>query len=143
MSMISFDGQVVIVTGAGAGLGRSHALQFAARGAKVVVNDFGGGRDGTGGSTAAADAVVAEIEAAGGEAMANGADVSDYAAVEQMVMQTVEKWGRIDILVNNAGILRDKSFTKMSLDDFRLVVLTHDVSKVGQHGSDARQLGTH
>jgi len=82
MSVISFDGQVVIVTGAGAGLGRSHALQFAARGAKVVVNDFGGARDGSGGSTAAADAVVAEIEAAGGEAIANGADVSDYAAVE-------------------------------------------------------------
>lgn len=125
MSVISFDGQVVIVTGAGAGLGRSHALQFAERGAKVVVNDFGGARDGSGGSTAAADAVVAEIEAAGGEAMANGADVSDYAAVEQMVMQTIEKWGRIDVLVANAGILRDKSFAKMEMDDFLKVINVH------------------
>lgn len=125
MSVISFDGQVVIVTGAGAGLGRSHALQFAARGAKVVVNDFGGARDGSGGSTAAADAVVAEIEAAGGEAIANGADVSDYAAVEAMVMQTMEKWGRIDVLVANAGILRDKSFAKMEMDDFLKVINVH------------------
>lgn len=122
---IRFDGQVVIVTGAGAGLGRSHALQFAARGAKVVVNDFGGARDGTGGSTAAADAVVKEIEAAGGEAMANGADVSDFAAVQAMVDQVMARWGRIDVLVANAGILRDKSFAKMDMPDFEKVIDVH------------------
>ncbi len=122
---IRFDGQVVIVTGAGAGLGRSHALQFAARGAKVVVNDFGGARDGTGGSTAAADAVVNEIEAAGGEAMANGADVSDFSSVQAMVDQVMAKWGRIDVLVANAGILRDKSFAKMDMPDFEKVIDVH------------------
>lgn len=122
---IRFDGQVVIVTGAGAGLGRSHALQFAARGAKVVVNDFGGARDGTGGSTAAADAVVREIEAAGGEAMANGADVSDFSSVQAMVDQVMAKWGRIDVLVANAGILRDKSFAKMDMPDFAKVIDVH------------------
>ena len=122
---IRFDGQVVIVTGAGAGLGRSHALQFAARGAKVVVNDFGGARDGTGGSTAAADAVVKEIEAAGGEAMANGADVSDFSSVQAMVDQVMAKWGRIDVLVANAGILRDKSFAKMDMPDFEKVIDVH------------------
>ncbi|MFN3262425.1 MAG: SDR family NAD(P)-dependent oxidoreductase [Pikeienuella sp.] len=122
---IRFDGQVVIVTGAGAGLGRSHALQFAARGAKVVVNDFGGARDGTGGSTAAADAVVKEIEAAGGEAMANGADVSDFSSVQAMVDQVMAKWGRIDVLLANAGILRDKSFAKMDMPDFEKVIDVH------------------
>ncbi len=122
---IRFDGQVVIVTGAGAGLGRSHALQFAARGAKVVINDFGGSRDGTGGSSAAAEAVVKEIEAAGGEAIANGADVSDYEQVKAMVAQTMAKWGRIDALVANAGILRDKSFAKMEMADFIKVVNVH------------------
>ncbi|MEX2519115.1 MAG: SDR family NAD(P)-dependent oxidoreductase [Paracoccaceae bacterium] len=122
---ITFEGQVVIVTGAGAGLGRSHALQFAARGAKVVVNDFGGARDGGGGSTAAADAVVAEIKAAGGEAIANDADVSDFAAVQAMVDQTMKTWGRIDVLVANAGILRDKSFAKMEMADFVTVVNVH------------------
>ncbi|QIE56387.1 SDR family NAD(P)-dependent oxidoreductase [Pikeienuella piscinae] len=122
---ISFKDQVVIVTGAGAGLGRSHALQFAARGAKVVVNDFGGARDGTGGSTSAADAVVAEIVAAGGEAIANDADVSDYDAVKMMADQAVAKWGRIDVLVANAGILRDKSFAKMEIADFIKVLNVH------------------
>lgn len=122
---ITFEGQVVMVTGAGAGLGRSHALQFAARGAKVVVNDFGGTRDGGGGSTEAADAVVAEIKAAGGEAIANGADVSDFAAVQAMVDQTMKTWGRIDVLVANAGILRDKSFAKMEMTDFVTVVNVH------------------
>lgn len=122
---IRFDGQVVIVTGAGAGLGRSHALQFAARGAKVVVNDFGGARDGTGGSSAAAEAVVKEIEAAGGEAIANGADVSDFSAVQAMAAQTMDKWGRIDVLVANAGILRDKSFAKMEMPDFEKVIDVH------------------
>ena len=122
---IRFDGQVAIVTGAGGGLGREHALALAARGAKVVVNDLGGARDGSGGSATAAEAVVAEIEAAGGEAMANAASVTDAAAVAAMVAEVMARWGRIDILVNNAGILRDKSFAKMELADFRLVMDVH------------------
>ncbi|WP_426018590.1 SDR family NAD(P)-dependent oxidoreductase [Brevundimonas sp. DWR2-3-1b1] len=120
-----FDGQVAIVTGAGGGLGREHALALAERGAKVVVNDLGGARDGSGGSASAAEAVVAEIEAAGGEAIANAASVTDYAAVQAMVDQAMAKWGRIDILVNNAGVLRDKSFAKMEIEDFRFVVDVH------------------
>jgi len=120
-----FDGRVAIVTGAGGGLGRCHALALAERGAKVVVNDLGGARDGTGGSATAAEGVVKEIEALGGEAMADGASVTDYAAVEAMVARTMERWGRVDILVNNAGVLRDKSFAKMDLDDFRFVVDVH------------------
>lgn len=122
---IRFDGQVAIVTGAGGGLGREHALALAARGAKVVVNDLGAARDGSGGSATAAEAVVAEIEAAGGEAMANAASVTDSAAVEAMVAEVMARWGRIDILVNNAGILRDKSFAKMELADFQLVMDVH------------------
>lgn len=123
--MITFDEQVAIVTGAGHGLGRSHALALAERGARVVVNDLGGGRDGTGASSEAATAVVAEIEAAGGEAMANGADVTDPVAVDAMVDETLAKWGRVDILVNNAGILRDKSFANLERSDFDLVVNVH------------------
>ena len=123
--MITFDEQVAIVTGAGHGLGRSHALALAERGARVVVNDLGGGRDGTGASSEAAAAVVAEIEAAGGEAMANGADVTDPVAVDAMVDETLAKWGRVDILVNNAGILRDKSFANLERSDFDLVVNVH------------------
>lgn len=122
---LDFSGQVAIVTGAGGGLGREHALALAARGAKVVVNDLGGARDGSGSSMSAAEAVVAEIEAAGGEAMANGASVTDRDAVKAMVEDVMARWGRIDILVNNAGILRDKSFAKMELDDFQLVVDVH------------------
>ena len=122
---LRFDGRVAIVTGAGGGLGREHALALAARGAKVVVNDLGSARDGAGSSTTAADAVVAEIEAAGGEAMANGASVTDAEAVQAMVDAAVAKWGRIDILVNNAGVLRDKTFAKMTLEDFRFVVDVH------------------
>jgi NAD(P)-dependent dehydrogenase (short-subunit alcohol dehydrogenase family) len=122
---ISLKNKVAIVTGAGGGLGRQHALALATRGAKVVVNDFGGARDGSGGSSTAAQVVVAEIQALGGEAMANPASVTDMVAVQAMVAATMEKWGRIDILVNNAGILRDKSFTKMELDDFRMVMEVH------------------
>ncbi|WP_018906275.1 SDR family NAD(P)-dependent oxidoreductase [Variovorax paradoxus] len=124
-STIDFKGRVAIVTGAGGGLGRQHALALAARGARVVVNDLGGARDGSGGSVSAAQAVVDEIEAAGGEAMANGASVTDFEAVQAMVKQAVDAWGRVDILVNNAGILRDKSFAKMELADFKLVVDVH------------------
>ncbi|WAC58585.1 SDR family NAD(P)-dependent oxidoreductase [Brevundimonas sp. SL130] len=122
---IRFDGQVAIVTGAGGGLGREHALALAARGAKVVVNDLGGARDGSGGSATAAEAVVAEIEAAGGEAMANAASVTDFAAVQAMVAAAMTKWGRVDLLVNNAGVLRDRTFAKMEIEDFRFVVEVH------------------
>ncbi|QKX17897.1 SDR family NAD(P)-dependent oxidoreductase [Microbulbifer sp. YPW1] len=127
---ISFEGKVAIVTGAGNGLGRSHALELARRGAKVVVNDLGGARDGSGGSLTAAESVVAEIEAAGGEAIANGANVTDYQQVQDMVKEAAERWGRVDILVNNAGILRDKSFAKAPMDDFNLVVNVHLMGSV-------------
>lgn len=119
---VNYQGQVAIVTGAGAGLGRSHALALAARGAKVVVNDLGS-KDGF--LSVGSLAVVAEIEAAGGEAIANGANVANMSQVEAMVAQTMEKWGRVDILVNNAGILRDKSFGNMPIEDFQLVVDVH------------------
>ena len=122
---IDFKGRVAIVTGAGGGVGRAHALALAARGARVVVNDLGGARDGSGGSVSAAEAVVAEIRAAGGEAIANGASVTDFDAVQAMVAQAMDTWGRVDVLVNNAGILRDKTFAKMDLADFRLVVEVH------------------
>jgi NAD(P)-dependent dehydrogenase (short-subunit alcohol dehydrogenase family) len=122
---IRYDDQVVIVTGSGNGLGRSHALALASRGAKVVVNDLGGSVSGDGISSAAALETVAMIEAAGGEAIANGGNVAKMDQVEAMVAQAVEKWGRVDILVNNAGILRDKSFVKMGMDDFQLVVDVH------------------
>jgi NAD(P)-dependent dehydrogenase (short-subunit alcohol dehydrogenase family) len=122
---IRYDDRVAIVTGAGQGLGRSHAIELARRGARVVVNDLGGAKDGTGASSEAALSVVAEIEAQGGEAIANGANVASYDEVEAMVRQATEQWGRVDILVNNAGILRDKSFLKGSLDDFRLVLDVH------------------
>jgi len=122
---IDFKGRVAIVTGAGGGLGKQHALALAARGAKVVVNDLGGDVHGVGGSVSAAQAVVDEIRAAGGEAIVNGASVTDFEAVQAMVQQAMDTWGRVDILVNNAGILRDKSFAKMDLADFRLVVDVH------------------
>jgi NAD(P)-dependent dehydrogenase (short-subunit alcohol dehydrogenase family) len=128
--MISFDEQVAIVTGAGAGLGRSHALALAERGARVLINDLGGNMDGTGGSSAAAEAVVAEIEAAGGEAMANGANVSDLEQVQAMVSAVMDRWDRVDILVNNAGILRDKSFHNMDLADFQTVIDVHLMGSV-------------
>jgi NAD(P)-dependent dehydrogenase (short-subunit alcohol dehydrogenase family) len=122
---IRFDGKVVIVTGAGGGLGRCHALEFAKRGAKVVINDLGGSVDGTGGNSKAAEAVVAEITAAGGTAIANGASVTDDAGVANLVKQTMDAFGRIDVLIANAGILRDKSFAKMELKDFDAVVQVH------------------
>ena len=116
---MDFTGRVAIVTGAGGGLGRQHALALAARGAKVVVNDLGG-----------AQSVVDDILAAGGEALANAASVTDFVAVQAMVQQAVDAWGRVDILVNNAGILRDKSFAKMELADFQLVVDVHLMGSV-------------
>ena len=122
---IRYDGKVAIVTGAGGGLGKSHALALAARGAKVVVNDLGGAVDGTGGSLSAAETVVKEIVDAGGEAIADGANVTKADEVDAMVKAAMDKWGRVDILVNNAGILRDKSFAKMDLADFKLVIDVH------------------
>jgi NAD(P)-dependent dehydrogenase (short-subunit alcohol dehydrogenase family) len=122
---IRFDGRVAIVTGAGNGLGRAHALGLAKRGARVVVNDFGGARDGRGGSSGPAEAVVEEIRQAGGEAIADPADVSDFEQVSAMVENANAKWGHVDLLVANAGILRDKSFAKMEPDDFRKVVDVH------------------
>jgi len=127
---IRFDDQVVIVTGSGNGLGKSHALEFARRGARVVVNDLGGARDGSGASSDAAQAVVEEIERHGGEAIANGANVADFAQVEAMVGEAIDKWGRVDVLVNNAGILRDKTFAKMDLADFQMVVDVHLMGSV-------------
>jgi NAD(P)-dependent dehydrogenase (short-subunit alcohol dehydrogenase family) len=121
---IRFDGRVAIVTGAGGGLGRAYALGLARRGARVVVNDLGGSRDGTGHSDAAAK-VVEEIEALGGEALANGGSVTDYAQMEAMVAAAKEKWGGVHILINNAGVLRDKSFANMEPEDFRFVVDVH------------------
>ncbi len=122
---VDFKGRVAIVTGAGGGLGEQHALALAARGARVVINDLGGARDGSGSSASAAQAVVARITAAGGKAIANSASVTDFPAVQAMVQQAMDTWGRVDILVNNAGILRDKTFAKMELDDFRLVLDVH------------------
>jgi NAD(P)-dependent dehydrogenase (short-subunit alcohol dehydrogenase family) len=121
---ISFEGRVAIVTGAGGGLGRAYALGLAARGAKVVVNDLGAARDGSGQSDAAL-AVVAEIEAAGGTAMADGGNVTDFAQMQAMVDKVKADWGGVHILINNAGILRDKSFAKMEMADFRLVLDVH------------------
>jgi NAD(P)-dependent dehydrogenase (short-subunit alcohol dehydrogenase family) len=122
---IRFDGKVAIVTGGGNGLGRHHSLQLAARGAKVVVNDLGGSVDGSGGSVSAAEAVAKEIRDGGGEAIGNGADITKLDQVDAMVAEAKAKWGRVDILINNAGILRDKSFAKMTMDDFKKVVDVH------------------
>lgn len=123
--MVDLSGRVAIVTGAGGGLGREHALLLARQGAKVLVNDLGGATDGTGGSLSAAEKVVSEIKLNGGEAFANGASVTDYSDVQAMVAEAVDRWGRVDILVNNAGILRDRTFAKMDLADFRAVVDVH------------------
>ena len=128
---ITFKDRVAIVTGAGGGLGRCHALDLAKRGAKVVVNDLGGNVDGSDdGSLSAAQQVVEEIKAGGGEAMANGASVTDRDQVDAMVKEVMDTYGRIDILVNNAGILRDKSFTKVEEEDFRMVLEVHLMGSV-------------
>jgi NAD(P)-dependent dehydrogenase (short-subunit alcohol dehydrogenase family) len=121
---IRFDDKVAIVTGAGGGLGRAYALELAKRGAKVVVNDLGGARDGTGHSDAALK-VVEEIKAAGGEAMSNGGSVTEYEQMVEMVAKAKEAWGGVHILINNAGVLRDKSFAKMEPADFKFVVDVH------------------
>ena len=125
MADIDFNGRVAIITGAGGGLGRAHALALAARGAKVVVNDLGGDVHGAGGDASPAQKVVDEITSNGGEAIVDGSDITDAAAVEKLVEDVKGKWGRIDILINNAGILRDKSFAKMELDDVRKVLEVH------------------
>lgn len=122
---ITFKGKVAIVTGAGGGLGKCHALELAARGARVVVNDLGGSADGSGHSDTPAQKVVDEIVAAGGEAIANYASVSDEQGAASIVEDAVSKWGRIDVLINNAGILRDKSFSKVNMEDFRKVMDVH------------------
>jgi NAD(P)-dependent dehydrogenase (short-subunit alcohol dehydrogenase family) len=122
---IRFDGRVAIVTGAGNGLGRAHARALAERGAKVVVNDLGGTGQGDGASASVAETVAEEIRSAGGEAVADGADISQAGEVEAMVAKAMERWGRVDILVNNAGITRDKSFAKMDMADFRKVLDVH------------------
>ena len=122
---IRFDGRVAIVTGAGNGLGRAHALGLASRGAKIVVNDFGGARDGTGGSLIVAQTVVEEIRKTGGVAIADGADVSDFEQVQAMVDRATKEWGKVDLLCANAGILRDKSFAKMESADFARVLDVH------------------
>jgi NAD(P)-dependent dehydrogenase (short-subunit alcohol dehydrogenase family) len=125
MADIRFDGKVAIVTGSGGGLGRQHALELARRGARVVVNDLGGSVDGSGGGSDAANAVVEEIKAFAGEAIANGSSVTDDAGVALMVKHAMDAWGRIDVLVANAGVLRDKTFSKMEIADFEFVLNVH------------------
>jgi NAD(P)-dependent dehydrogenase (short-subunit alcohol dehydrogenase family) len=119
------DGRVVIITGAGRGIGREYALMLAAHGAKVVVNDLGGARDGTGTSLGPAQEVVNEIVAAGGEAIANGDDVSDFAGAEKMIQQAIAKFGKLDVLVNNAGILRDRMLVNMAEAEWDAVIKVH------------------
>ncbi|MBA4368999.1 MAG: serine/threonine protein kinase [Desulfobacterium sp.] len=125
MSDIRFNGRVAIVTGAGAGIGREYSFELAKRGAKVVVNDLGGARDGAGASSAAADGVVEEIRKAGGEAVANYDNVATMQGGEGIVKTAVDTYGKLDILINNAGILRDKSFVKMTEAEWDAVIAVH------------------
>jgi NAD(P)-dependent dehydrogenase (short-subunit alcohol dehydrogenase family) len=127
---VRFDDRVAIVTGAGAGLGRSHAMLLASRGAKVVVNDPGGSVDGSGGANAVADKVVGEIKAAGGEAIASYASVAEEQAAQSIIDTAMNAWGRLDILVNNAGILRDRSFNNMDMTDYEFVNQVHHFGTV-------------
>jgi NAD(P)-dependent dehydrogenase (short-subunit alcohol dehydrogenase family) len=127
---VRFDDRVAVVTGAGAGLGRQHALLLASRGAKVVVNDPGGAVDGTGGAHTAADKVVAEIKAAGGEAVASYASVAEAEAAQSIIAKAVDTWGRLDILVCNAGVLRDKAFNNMDMADYEFVNQVHHFGTV-------------
>ena len=122
---IRFDDRVAIVTGAGGGLGRAHALLLASRGAKVVVNDLGGAMDGTGEGTTAAEQVVKEIKDAGGEAVPNYDSVSEWDSAQNIIKTAMDAYGKIDILINNAGILRDKSLMKMSVEDWDLIMAVH------------------
>lgn len=127
---IGFDGRVAVVTGAGHGLGRSYALAMGARGAKVVVNDIGGAIDGNGTSATPADAVVDEVRAAGGEAVANYDSVAERDSAAGIVQTAIDNYGQVDIVINNAGIVRDKTFHKMSLDDYEFVVKVHLLGSV-------------
>jgi len=127
---IRFDNRVAIVTGSGVGLGRSHALLLASRGARVVVNDPGGAVDGTGGAAAVADRVVAEIKAAGGEAVASYTSVADEKSAQSIIDTAMNTWGRVDILVNNAGVLRDKAFNNMTMADYEFVNAVHHFGTV-------------
>ncbi len=125
MTDVRFDGRVAIVTGAGAGLGKTYALELAKRGAKVIVNDLGGARDGSGANSNAADLVVEEIKKAGHEAVANYDSVATAEGGENIVKTAVDNYGKVDILINNAGILRDKSFIKLGEKDWDLVIAVH------------------
>ncbi|MHB8780585.1 MAG: SDR family oxidoreductase [Candidatus Geothermincolia bacterium] len=125
MADVGFDDRVAVVTGAGGGLGRAYARLLASRGAKVVVNDLGGAVDGVGSDSSAAQQVVNEIQAAGGEAVANYDSVSEPENAEKIIQTAIDSFGKIDILINNAGILRDKSLLKMTIEDYRMVMAVH------------------
>ena len=125
MSEISFDDQVAVVTGAGGGLGKTYALEFARRGAKVVVNDLGGAADGTGASASMADQVVKEIEEAGGTAVANHDSVATPEGGEGIIQAAIDNFGRCDVVINNAGILRDKTFAKLTPEELEIVIDVH------------------
>ncbi|MGA2931335.1 MAG: SDR family NAD(P)-dependent oxidoreductase, partial [Acidimicrobiales bacterium] len=119
------DGRVVVITGAGRGIGREHALEFASQGAKLVINDLGAEVDGSGSSAGPAGQVVDEVRAMGGEAVANGDDVSDYEGAGRLIQTAVDTFGTIDVLVNNAGILRDRMLVNMTIDEWDAVIKVH------------------